>query len=135
MIVVDTNVIAYLLIEGDRTETARQIWQRDPDWYAPPLWRSEFLNVLAVSVRATVLSAVEAQRAWLFSLTLMGEREIDVAGSEVLEAAITYGLSAYDAQFVVAATNLRTHLITGDQRILKASPEDAISMEDFAAPR
>ncbi len=132
MIVVDTNVIAYLLIEGDRTEAARQSWQEDPDWYAPPLWRSEFLNVLAVSVRAGVLSAVAAQRAWLGSLTLMGEREVEVAGGKVLETAIARGLSAYDAQFVVAATNLGAQLVTSDQRILEAWPEGAISMESFA---
>ena len=49
MIVVDTNVIAYVLIEGDKTALAQQVAKKDPDWKVPPLWRHEFLNVLATS--------------------------------------------------------------------------------------
>ena len=32
MVVVDTNVVAYLLIEGDRTAEAQALYARDPDW-------------------------------------------------------------------------------------------------------
>lgn len=133
MIIVDTNVIAYLLIDGDRTEDARRVWQRDRDWCAPTLWRSELLNVLAVSVRAGVLSATGAHQAWQSSLTLMGDREVDVAGGAVLATAMEKQLSAYDAQFVVAASNLATRLVTADQRLLSGWPEGAVSMEAFAS--
>jgi hypothetical protein len=54
----DTNLVAYLLIDGDATPQARAAWQKDPDWILPPLWRSEFLNVLATSVRHGVLDRV-----------------------------------------------------------------------------
>ena len=37
MIVVDINVIAYLYIEGDFTQQARTIYQRDSAWAAPYL--------------------------------------------------------------------------------------------------
>ena len=66
MIVVDPNVIAYLLIEGERTEEARRAWLRDRDWLVPPLWRSDYLNVLWVSVRAAVLEP--PTHSWLGSV-------------------------------------------------------------------
>ncbi|MBM4352778.1 MAG: type II toxin-antitoxin system VapC family toxin [Deltaproteobacteria bacterium] len=131
MIVVDTNVIAYLLIQGERTDAARAVWQRDPQWLAPPLWRSEFLNVLAVSVRAQVLSESDARKAWSSGLTVMGHREVEVSGSDVLAAAIKYRLSAYDAQFVVAAAVNGTRLVTGDRRIPAACPELSVELDDF----
>ena len=37
MIVADTNLIAYLLINGEHTHLAEKIFQKDADWVAPLL--------------------------------------------------------------------------------------------------
>ena len=131
MIVADTNLISYLLIDGDRTEAARRAWRRDPDWRAPPLWRSEFLNVLAISVRAGILDPLAAERAWIAATSLMVGREAQPEGQAVLRTALRDGLSAYDAQFVVTAGQLGVALVTGDRRILRARPDLAVAIEDF----
>jgi len=38
VIVADTNLVAYLLLGGQGTEHARQVFLRDPDWAAPFPW-------------------------------------------------------------------------------------------------
>ena len=60
MIVVDTNVICYLLMPGERTAAADRLYRADPEWIAPRLWLDELLNVLATSERQAFLYAEQA---------------------------------------------------------------------------
>jgi predicted nucleic acid-binding protein len=46
MIVVDTNVLVYLLLPTPHAAQADAILLKDPDWIAPALIHSEFRNVL-----------------------------------------------------------------------------------------
>lgn len=132
MIVADTNLVAYLLIEGERTGEVRHVWERDPDWRLPALWRSEFLNVLTLAARSGDLDRDRADRAWLRAITIFGRREEHPSGSAVLDEALTSALSAYDAQFVVVARTLGVPFVTADQRILRACPDLAMAPADFA---
>ena len=60
MIVVDAKVIAYRFIEGEKTVLACRVQKRDGVWAVPSLWRHEFLNVLATTVRAGLMDTTEA---------------------------------------------------------------------------
>ena len=60
MIVVDTNVIAYLYLPTEFTEQAEQLLEQEPVWTAPLLWRSEFRNVLALYLRRQLIGFEKA---------------------------------------------------------------------------
>lgn len=131
MIIADTNLVAYLLIEGERTEAARRVRARDSEWRLPPLWRSEFLNVLTTTVRADVLDEAAAHATWRAALALFGRCEEQPEGGEVLATACRARISAYDAQFVVLAQRHQVTLVTGDGALVKRCPEVAVSIEAF----
>lgn len=132
MIVAHTNLIGHLLIDGEQTESARRVWTRDPDWAMPPLWRSEFLNVLVVAHRASALNRHQAVEIWRRSELFMNATEFEPDGENVLQIALDRGLSAYDAQFVAVASELGVPLVTADQRVLGQCPDIAVSIHDFA---
>jgi predicted nucleic acid-binding protein len=50
MLLVDTNVVAYLLVEGEHTAAAQQLRARDPDWRSEAFVLVEFTNILASSI-------------------------------------------------------------------------------------
>jgi predicted nucleic acid-binding protein len=131
VIVADTNLVAYLLIEGKQTATARAVWETDPRWMLPSIWRSEFLNVLTTATRAGVLTLAQAHDTWHVALTIFGGSEVEPSGDAVLDQAAARNLSAYDAQFVVAANDLGVPLLTADRRLLSACAGIAITPEDF----
>src|ERR1700730_11029807 len=56
LIVVDTNVVAYLYLSSDHTAAAEETLRKDPEWVAPLLWRSEMRNILALYVRQRLLA-------------------------------------------------------------------------------
>ena len=79
MIVVDTNVIAYLFLPGTHTDAARRVYEQDPAWVAPLLWRSEFRNILTTSLRRGHLQVGDAIELMDLACDLMdgGEYEAE----------------------------------------------------------
>ena len=131
MIVVDTNVIAYLLIDGDHTPAARGTLARDPMWAAPVLWRSEFRNVLGLYVRKRVLSLKEAVALQTAAESLLRGHEHVVASNDVLMLVSSSDRSAYDCEFVAVAQQLGVSLVTSDRQLLRTFPKYAVDIEKF----
>jgi predicted nucleic acid-binding protein len=132
VIVADTNLVAYLLTPGERTEAAEAVRARDSEWVAPPLWRSEFGSVLVQHLRAGSLDQATALAAWEDAEALFSGREQAATAASILDVALRHTLSAYDAEFVALAEGLGVPLVTGDRRVLKGCPGVAVSIEDFA---
>jgi predicted nucleic acid-binding protein len=131
VIVVDTNVVAYLLIEGDRNDAARRALLKDPEWIAPSLWRSEFRNLLMGYLRSGSMTLNEA-------LTVVSRAEHRVTDSpvppvtpSVLSLALRSGCSAYDCEFVAVAERSGAPLVTEDRRVLAAFPGRSYSLDAF----
>ncbi|MCC6132292.1 MAG: type II toxin-antitoxin system VapC family toxin [Acidobacteria bacterium] len=130
MIVVDTNVLAYFWVPGEFTEAARRLATLDGDWKVPPLWRSEFRNVLATLVRNGRMkegTAVDIVRA---AENQMVEGECAVDSEAILRLAASSGASAYDCEFVALATDLDVALVTSDQKLVRAFPGRARLLAD-----
>ena len=95
MIVVDTNVIAYLFVPGDRTSAAEALRRRDTEWAAPLLWRSEFRNMLATLIRLGRIELPTAQAIQEQAEQLLAPLEFALDSGTVLGLAATSGCSAY----------------------------------------
>jgi predicted nucleic acid-binding protein len=132
MIVVDTNVIAYCWIRGERTAIAQRLRMRDGDWHVPLVWRAEFRNVLCGYLRRGVLSLDAVQEIRAAAEGALAGRDHLVAGAMVLDIAAQTGLTAYDCEFVALAEALGVPLVTEDRDVL-AAYAGALSMEDFLA--
>lgn len=133
MIVVDTNVIAYLLLPGNHTQAAREALARDAAWATPMLWRSEFRNVLGAYLRQghlTLALALEVQSA---AEDLVSGREYQVESAAVLDLVATSGRSAYDCEFVALAQALGVPLVTSDRQLLSSFPTTAVSLTSFGS--
>ena len=129
MIVVDTNVIAYLFIKGDYSEKAVSLLKSDPIWLAPFLWKSEFRNVLALYLRQGHLSLNEVQSIMNESEEFLSGNEYEVNSFEVFDLVSSSKCSAYDCEFVALAKRLGLDLYTSDKKILKEFPGIALDLK------
>ena len=62
----DTNVVAALMLPTAANAEVAELLRQDPDWRLPPLWRSEFRQVLLKYVRRRIRrtgTAAELQAA------------------------------------------------------------------------
>jgi predicted nucleic acid-binding protein len=129
LIVVDTNVIAYCWLRGERTPQAHRLRRLDADWHVPVLWRSEFRNVLTGYLRDGSLPAMQARQVMAAAEAAFARGEHHLPSDRVLDIVGRSRLSAYDAEFVALAEILDVTLVTEDRAILGAFPDRAIDIE------
>ena len=126
MIVVDSNILAYLYLPGDRTAAAEALLEQDPEWAAPILWRSEFRNILAGYMRRKTITFDQACSLQSEAESLLAGAEFEVDSSSVLELVRDSDCSAYDCEFIALAIRLNTKLVTVDKKLLREFPTRAV---------
>lgn len=128
MIVVDSNVLAYLYLPNSLSAQAEQLLAMEPDWAAPALWRSELRNVLALYLRKNLLTFEQAYDIQTEAEALLAGNEYDVPSLEILRLVEQSTCSAYDCEFVALAKQLNTTLVTADKKIAKQFPKIAVPL-------
>ena len=118
---VGTNVLAYLMLEGDRTSAAQELYERDADWRSEAFIMVEFSNVLTTYVRTKTLTRDQGLKL------LVGAEEFmpiltSVPHARALGAAVQFGISAYDARFIALAMQMKVRLVTEDAKLRAAVP-------------
>lgn len=133
MIVVDTNVLAYLWLPGERTTVAQAVWDVDSDWHVPALWRSEMRNILLGYLRRGALDYASIAALMLSMEQALEPSEHIISSPAVLALARDSACSAYDCEFVALAEALNSRLVTEDRQVLAAFPKRAWRMAAFLA--
>ena len=131
MIVVDTNIISYLYISGNRSQDSEDLLSADSNWVAPILWRSEFRNVLALYLRKNILDFDEVLLIIQQAEQLLSNDEYDISSTHVMQLVKNSKCSAYDCEFVALAQYLDVPLITADKNISREFPDTAKSADSY----
>jgi len=132
VVLVDTNILVYLMIEGDRTPAAQELYERDADWRSEALVMVEFSNVLATYVRSKALTYERAIKLLEQALALV-PMLTNVMHAQALETAAQFGISAYDARFITLAEQMRAKLVTEDIKLQVAVPSWTVSLAGAVA--
>jgi predicted nucleic acid-binding protein len=122
MVAIDSNVLAYLLIDGNQTAHARALLDRDADWHSDAFVLIDLTNVLASAVRLRGLGLSQATTVLSNAQSVIEPGLHAVPHADALALAARYRVSAYDARYLVVARELGTRLVTEDARLRKAAP-------------
>jgi predicted nucleic acid-binding protein len=129
MIVVDSSVISFLFLEGELTESVKELHRIDSEWITPPILNHEMLNILAV-VGTADQAVAPMEEIWRDIRALLGSRQQVPDPLRSLHLAIELKISGYEAQYVALAQQLNMPLVTEEQRLLEQLPDLCLSIEE-----
>ena len=130
MLLVDTNIVAYRLIDGDYTAAAQRLRLRDSDWRSEAFLIVEFTNVLASSIARKRMTRAAAEEFLAKAAALFDGKLGRVSHDWVLAIAARHRVSAYDGRFLAMADRLGKPLVTEDARLRGAAPRLTQSIAD-----
>ena len=133
MLLVDTNVVAYLLIHGHHTAAAQQLSTRDSDWRSEAFLLVEFTNILASSIARKRMTVPLARDFLAKTAALFDGKLGRVTHEAALAAAIRFKVTAYDARFLALAQQVGARLITEDAKLRAAAPALTQSLAEALA--
>jgi predicted nucleic acid-binding protein len=132
-VVVDTNVVAYLLLGTEAfVDEAKAVVGKASHPLAPAHWEAELANVVWMAVRSGILPPDEGP-VRLSLARRLGIETVPTATlcQGALLRSIASGLAVYDTLFVELAARTGCPLVTFDRALRKAFPEIAIRPRDL----
>ena len=120
-------------MSGPQVESARALYEFDPDWHTEPLLFVELTNVLATAVRTKNTTQAKAAVALDEAHQLFDGALHAVDDQTVLSTAIKFHVSGYDARFLAVAIALGARLVTEDSRLRAKAPRLTWSMVEALA--
>lgn len=130
MLVVDTNVVASLLLNGPFSEQARALYAADPDWRSEAFLMTELANVLASQFKLRDMPLPHALDLLSRADALMADGLVEIPHAAALTLATQLGASAYDARYLVVAQRLQTRLVTEDAKLRRKAPDLTCSLAE-----
>jgi len=131
MIVVDANLIAYFLITSEHSPLAMQVFEKDPDWYAPLLWQSEVRSIVTKHFRFKNMPLEKSLQIMSEAHDLMIEHERFVSSNLVLELMASSRCTSYDCEYVALAKEMNLTLVTFDKDVVRDFPQIAVFPQGF----
>ena len=131
--VVDTNVVAYLLLGTEAfAGEAKACFNTVSNPIAPAHWEAELANVVWMAVRAGILPQAEGP-VRLGLARRLGVESVATATlcQGALLRSVSSGVAVYDTLFVELAVRAGCPLLTFDKAVLKAFPKIAVRPRDL----
>lgn len=133
MIVVDTNIIVPLFINGPNTARCSALLARDAVWRTEPYALIELINVFATYHRSKLISTEAVLRHLHEAEQLLTPNLHFIPRQTALECALEYKISSYDAHFLAVAAALGKKLVTEDVKLRAAAPRLTQSLAEAVA--
>ncbi len=131
VIVVDTNLLVYLVLPTHHSQVAESVWEKDDFWVAPELVFSEFRNVLLGAVRRGNIDRVDIPAILAQAREVIRVSTEPIKDESVIFLALEGDLSAYDAEFVWLSRQAGVPLVTSDRKERRSFPETTLTPEEF----
>lgn len=125
----------YLLIAGEFTADAERVRARDKRWMVPLLFRSEFLNVLSSHVRFLNMPRDTAIKVFRRGIAMVKFADDEPDETAILNLSSATNCTTYDAELVHLSEQLDVPLVTEDLALLRAFPDRAVRLSEFATGR
>jgi predicted nucleic acid-binding protein len=134
MVLVDANILAYLVIEGILNRDAQRLYRMDPEWHTEAFAFIELSNVLASYHRLKALTLSVCLETMREAEDAIGANVHSVLTSESLVTAAEFGISAYNARYIALARKLNATLVTEDKKLRKSAPDWTCSLDEALNP-
>ncbi len=130
MVLVDTNILVFAVLDGPQSKYARDLLRKDELWRSEHYALIELSNVLVTTMKVRGVELSVAQAALASARDIFQSELVTVDEADAIRMAQQYGVAAYDARFLVAARILGVRLTTEDVKLRRAAPELTQSLNE-----